>query len=94
MPIQIGQALKRKRTAENSRSEGPTSTKIQFNREQEFEDGQESDDDADSLEEDERRKSRNGKQREKGNRVLPVAELDDDWQGEIEDGATYLALAK
>lgn len=27
-------------------------------------------------------------------RVLPVAEIEDDWDGEPEDGATYLALVK
>jgi hypothetical protein len=28
-----------------------------------------------------------------GAQVLPVADLPDDWEGDIEDGATYLALA-
>lgn len=27
-------------------------------------------------------------------RALPVAEIDDSWEGEPEDGATYLALVK
>ncbi|KAK1920907.1 hypothetical protein DB88DRAFT_501463 [Papiliotrema laurentii] len=34
-----------------------------------------------------------GKAKGEGYQVLPVAELDDDWEGEAEDGATYLALA-
>ena len=30
----------------------------------------------------------------KGSQVLPVAELSDDWDGEILDGATYLGVAR
>ena len=32
--------------------------------------------------------------RHKGLAVLPVADIDDDFDGEAEDGAMYLALAK
>ena len=35
-----------------------------------------------------------GKGRKRTLQVLPVADIDDDWDGEPEDGATYLALVK
>ena len=34
-----------------------------------------------------------GKRKGGGYQVLPVAEIDEDWEGEPMDGATYLALA-
>lgn len=39
-------------------------------------------------------KDRNNKDKVPFNRVLPVAELPDDFDGEVLDGATFLALSK
>lgn len=39
-------------------------------------------------------KDRNSKDKVPFNRVLPVAELPDDFDGEVLDGATFLALSK
>lgn len=35
----------------------------------------------------------NTKQKKDGAQVLPVADLPDDWEGEVLDGATYLAVS-
>lgn len=39
-------------------------------------------------------RDRNNKNKVPFNRVLPVAELPDDFDGEVLDGATFLALSK
>lgn len=70
------------------------------NEEENGDDDEDEDGDEDFEDEDVEIEGRGSKGKEKGKKekkggaqVLPVADLPEDWDGDVEDGATYLALA-
>lgn len=80
--------------------DGEEGEEMELDTEEEYEDEDEDEDEEDAEDGYEESRSRSSasrstsKPRVPGARVLPVADLPDDFEGEAMDGATYLALAK